>query len=436
VKLTENFHEYVNGREIVVYGTGKDALNIVDDISSFGMEVSFFISRDWHKKPEFIGKKVYGKDVLNKEKHYVVIGTTAFAWEISLDLNSDGFRNPNDYYYYYKIFGDTLNSDFYADNILRGTETIDCDSRLNESISVHIDIIDACNLRCSTCLRGSRMIKNTAGKMNLGLFERIIKKIHAYDYSIVKLFNWSEPFLCGDLEKYTEIADRYGMTTDISSNLSLKKIENLENVLYSGRGCLYISVSGFTQEVQQINHRGSDISLIKRHLRLISECYMEKVFDRKVWVKYLRFQYNTHEVDQFAEWIDSLPGLKFLLCDGWGHPQSQMDENYREERVFHDNAAVAARYLSQFEGSTHLRLNKVCRINTGIIIDYKGDTYLCCAMPNYPLFKVGSFLDDDINDIFARKMLHPYCRLCKFEKNKEITVQMKNKIISMLDVCY
>ena len=46
-----------------------------------------------------------------------------------------------------------------------------------------IDIIDACHLRCPTCIRGVRGIENSGRKMPLEMFEQIIAKVKAERYT-------------------------------------------------------------------------------------------------------------------------------------------------------------------------------------------------------------------------------------------------------------
>ena len=92
-----NWNELVNGREIVVYGTGENAYSAVKQINTEGGEVSFFISRDWQKKPVFMDKSVYGKEVLDKSKHYVIIGSFWFMKQISNELIHLGFEENADF---------------------------------------------------------------------------------------------------------------------------------------------------------------------------------------------------------------------------------------------------------------------------------------------------------------------------------------------------
>ena len=41
-----------------------------------------------------------------------------------------------------------------------------------------------------------------------------------------------------------------------------------------------------------------------------------------------------------------------------------------------------------------------------------GDTYLCCAFPNYDSFKIGKYLELSEHEILLRRRKHAFCRSC------------------------
>ena len=303
---------------------------------------------------------------------------------------------------------------------------------------INIDIVNTCNLHCVTCPRGRREEINTVDKMSLDLFGMIIKKASTYNDRSVNLYNWSEPFLCDDLHAYIDIADKYGLEAYVSTNLSLRGIkEKLKKVLYTGKGYMVASVSGFSQKMHQINHRGGDISIVKDNLRFISDCYRRKAFEWGVAVKFLDFGYNSHEIAPFKTWSETLPGIGFSMIPGEGEPLKAIPENHQDDAAFHSGAAAAARYLGDFSGS-FLRLNKICDLFFDMNIDCKGDVFLCCIVPNNTLFKLGSFLDDSIDKILIRRFLHPFCQVCPgqnvfkgFPKNRDIPVSLRQKLALM-----
>jgi hypothetical protein len=51
-------------------------------------------------------------------------------------------------------------------------------------------------------------------------------------------------------------------------------------------------------------------------------------------------------------------------------------------------------------------------------IDCRGDVYLCCAMPYYPAFRLGPFLDLSPEQILVAKFTHSNCRTCTMPRRR------------------
>ncbi|MDR2572123.1 MAG: polysaccharide pyruvyl transferase family protein [Oscillospiraceae bacterium] len=93
--LPKEWENNINNRTVVVWGTGMDAPATVSLI--YPVEIDFFVSRDWREKSEFMDKEVFGKDCLNKQKHFVVIGSTSCSSEIAAELLEIGFTKNEDF---------------------------------------------------------------------------------------------------------------------------------------------------------------------------------------------------------------------------------------------------------------------------------------------------------------------------------------------------
>src|SRR6185369_5284155 len=138
----------------------------------------------------------------------------------------------------------------------------------NGDLQVHIDLIDRCNLQCPTCWRGTGAQVNTTATLPLDKFREIVAKVKDEGYPNVALINWTEPFLCRNLHEYVPIVNESGMECWLSSNLSLPPnvyIPTIISALESGVDILWISVSGFTQAVYEINHVGGRVDWIKEN---------------------------------------------------------------------------------------------------------------------------------------------------------------------------
>nr|WP_148224026.1 hypothetical protein [Sediminispirochaeta smaragdinae] len=100
--------------------------------------------------------------------------------------------------------------------------------------------------------------------MEFSLFEKILLKAKQNGATSVELYNWTEPFLHPDIKKFVNEVKKYELPLFLSSNLSLRSIPQLIDTLHAGVDILYVSVSGFTNKVHQINHVGSDINVVKK----------------------------------------------------------------------------------------------------------------------------------------------------------------------------
>ena len=130
----------------------------------------------------------------------------------------------------------------------------------------YIDLIDVCNLKCPTCVRGVGIIPNSGKKMPLTKFSDIVGKLKSEGFKRIGLFNWTEPLLNRNLNEYVAVIKDHGLFCLVSTNFSLRRIDNLELALRAGIDHLIISVSGAEQPVYEINHAGGRIDYVKANV--------------------------------------------------------------------------------------------------------------------------------------------------------------------------
>ena len=270
-----------------------------------------------------------------------------------------------------------------------------------------IDIINKCNLSCPTCARGNGQIKSTQGVLDTKKFREIVKKGKYEGYSQVGLYNWTEPFLVKNLEKYVCISKEEGMRVRISSNLSLNKIPHLESTLRAGVDELCVSVSGYYQDVYQINHKGGKIEVVFKHLRTLSRLLKQKKIDTSVNLRFIKFQYN-HDCEEPLQRLAEKLGISFHTIPGTGNPLQDVKRDY----------------LMAHKKPVLLKANEepVCGIkfDTGICnllthhvaINHEGNTFLCCCYPNHCGTYIGKYIDLNYNAILSLRYLHPKCKSC------------------------
>src|SRR5580704_4543982 len=246
----------------------------------------------------------------------------------------------------------------------------------------YVDTIDVCNLKCPTCIRGLRGMPNSGKKMTLEQFDRIVGKVASEGYKTVGLFDWTEPFLNQNLHEYISIVKRHDLWCIVSTNFSLRRIPGLEAALRSGIDHLIVSVSGFEQEVYEVNHVAGDIAYVKDNLRRASEIKARQAAPVLIVLRFLKFSYNHDEEEKLKRFASGL-GIEFEVIEGVGDPM--------HPEPIRSNEWVEGVLRSYRGERPYDQPGKVCPLIFGEIpMDYSGKVYLCCAYPSHDALAVGS----------------------------------------------
>ena len=156
----------------------------------------------------------------------------------------------------------------------------------------HIEINSQCNLRCKLCGAGNLSAFQTKnGIMKPGYFRKILEKIRAEnDRSTVLPFGNSEPFLNRNIYEYVEIIKENNLKCTLSSNLNV--FSNVERVLMLEPDTFIISISGFTQNIYSIAHRGGNIETVKEHMKKLSSIKYKNNLKTTIVLNYHLYRYN------------------------------------------------------------------------------------------------------------------------------------------------
>jgi hypothetical protein len=293
----------------------------------------------------------------------------------------------------------------------------------NGHLHADIDIIDRCNLRCPTCWRGVAAQKNTTTTMPLSRFREVVTKIRDEGYPNVALINWTEPFLCQTLHEYVPLVKEAGMDCWLSSNLSLRPNDYLPTILStlsSGVDILFVSVSGFTQPIYEINHVGGRVDWIKTNLEAIAEQLRLRKLTTSVWIRFLEFPYNSHEKELWGEYARKL-GIGFDPVPAHGDPNTPYSGS-----IFHQHVQnVMENYKNTHPAKIAKEISleepvlpeTICSlIADRLALDAKGDMYLCCAYPNAPDLRIGSYVDIDEGELLLQRYEHAFCTACEMPR--------------------
>lgn len=279
-----------------------------------------------------------------------------------------------------------------------------------------VDLSGSCNLRCPSCPVGSIGQIHPSGLMDKALFTQIVRKARdEHGMRVVALHNWTEPFLHPDLPEFIRIVKAEGLVCAISSNLTIGR--HIEEVMAAGPDFFRISLSGFRQESYGSTHVRGDIEEVKVHMQRVADAL--KAARNKgtcVTVFYHKYQHNLEEMEQMKAYAKA---LGFAWEETWAYYMS-LEKVFaliegrlsEEERDFVDNklalpigeAVAAAQGLKGH--------NRCTLLEDQIVLDYRGNVNLCCAVYEQGVNRLGNFMQMSADALTQSKSNHPTCKKC------------------------
>jgi organic radical activating enzyme len=276
-----------------------------------------------------------------------------------------------------------------------------------------------CNLRCPSCPTGNfREVNNPMGAMKPELLEQIMAKaITECVVTGVGLFNWAEPLLHPHIGELVRIVQRHGVPCFLSSNLN--DIRNLEVALEANPAELRVSVSGFTQEVYGLTHRGGCIETVKENMNQLARILKKTKATTRIEVLYHRYKGNLDDEILMKAYATK---LGFTFSAAWAlfmplekslayvENDPSLATLTTEDYATLDKLALP---LREALAAVAPYRNSPCTLQQDqITLDFRGNTMLCCAIYDADKYAVGAFLKTRLADIQARKESHPMCTRC------------------------
>lgn len=203
-------------------------------------------------------------------------------------------------------------------------------------ILVKIDISPACNLHCTYCVHASpsadlsgvlsEQTFTNRQRMSVSEFQSIIRQIAGHS-AAVALYYVGDPLLHPELARFCSIARDGGLNCHVSTNFSFNLSDRrLAAIVQSGLTHLTVCVDSMRQERYELTRVGGKINLVldnlERILRLRSASGRTKPH---IEVQFIKYQHNTDEVDDAAEWCRSRGVDQFT--EFWGNLHNYADLN-------------------------------------------------------------------------------------------------------------
>ena len=170
---------------------------------------------------------------------------------------------------------------------------------------INFELWNECNAQCTFCRteEGDIFDLNPAneekapipkGKMSLDMYKDIIEQSKDHVLIAVLYVN-GEPLMYTDLYKAIKFTSDRKVATLISTNGELLTEKNIQKLLDSGLDFIKIAISGFSQDVFTIQHRGCHIEKIKENLKNLARLRDEGGHKILVMLDYIYYEYNSHE---------------------------------------------------------------------------------------------------------------------------------------------
>ena len=257
-----------------------------------------------------------------------------------------------------------------------------------------IDSTNFCNLKCPFCPTGKGKYGREKGIMSFNKYKEIIDKLGKYLY-LVCLYNWGEPLLNKEIDKFVGYTSKKGIYTVISSNLTILSEEIATNLIKSRLNCLIISLDGASPETYSQYKKGGDFNKIIQNIELLNtkKKELKSNLPHTIW-QFVVFKHNEHEIE-----IARTLSRKLGINEFNAIPAYIEDESWR---------ATGKKYRT----STSLFpiIQKCGRLWTHIAIHCDGGVSPCC-WSYYKKDDFGNIFEEDFDIIWNNE---------KFRVSREI----------------
>ena len=268
-------------------------------------------------------------------------------------------------------------------------------------------------------------MKNSPRKIELEDFRKVVDKVKAEGYPRVGLYSWTEPFLNRTLENYIEIVKEYDLPCEISTTLSLRRIQNMEACFRSGLDLMIVSISGMDQGVYQRNHVGGNIDYVFANLEKASSLIRENNLSTKIRLRFFKMEHNQHHIESARSYAEKL-GVAFELLQDSTDPSTSEYHKYTNDYFVKQSISLPELIAPEEVG-------KVCPLMFDVVaIDDKSDIYLCDAMPYHPFFRIGNYLDLSEDQLLLKRYSHSFCRVCTYPR-REATDSDAHRLVRAIE---
>jgi radical SAM protein with 4Fe4S-binding SPASM domain len=283
----------------------------------------------------------------------------------------------------------------------------------------YIDPGNLCNLKCPFCPTGIGNNNLTKGLMSRETFDLVFDQIKSHA-KIICLYNWGEPFLNKNILYMASECARYGIRSQIDSNLSVRDFsdEEADAIVKSGLSQIYASIDGASQETYgKYRVRGNFERALNnmRQIVLAKKRLSSRTPD--IGWNFLINKFNEHEIDTAKEMAQEIGvHIEFKLMSCWDsnwlssyhlQPTDIAGGQPRESEIKKQEQPPLPLPVDQLE--LHSRLYDWCtQPFSFMVINWDGIVMPCCTVYGDE-YGLGDLTKNYVEDVWNNEKLRS-CR--------------------------
>ena len=163
-------------------------------------------------------------------------------------------------------------------------------------LSLSVEPTTSCNLRCPECPSGLRSFTRPTGKLESGLFQKLIDEVNPWLTNLTFYFQ-GEPFLHPQFTEMVSYASERGIYQTTSTNAHFIDPDTARKVVESGLDRVIISVDGLTQEVYEQYRKGGKLSKVLEGIKNLTDARASlRSSTPYIILQFLVVRHNEHQI--------------------------------------------------------------------------------------------------------------------------------------------
>ncbi len=277
-----------------------------------------------------------------------------------------------------------------------------------DSYRLYVDV-SHCMLKCQMCPRGDiyGLQNPDKGLMSLDVFKSLVDKFADERVRMSELYvgNWGEPLLNPDLSKMIVYAKSHPTAmapkANILVNTTLNRMPSPLELLESGVNTIVISMSGMTQDIYSINHKGGNIEKVIKNIEKLAETRSRgNIKNVKLKLAFHPYNYNKKD-EELAKMLCQNLGIHFTVINpSIASIEEAIKFSTDKERMieFYSKFIDLDRELPLMKTMSHDKIKDCRLLKKTVTVNFNTELYRCCGVYEKK-HMLGSVFDYNIKDI-------------------------------------